>query len=85
MAFGVSPNIYKTVMVGADPVVAGVDRESGKGFAVDYYLDAKSQCSGKHGSCPDTRIQVKYLTMTPYRQLLTNICIIGRNGFRAPS
>ncbi|CAD7084416.1 unnamed protein product [Hermetia illucens] len=57
MAFGVSPNIYKTVMVGADPVVAGVDRESGKGFAVDYYLDAKSQCSGKHGSCPDTRIQ----------------------------
>jgi hypothetical protein len=26
---------------------------SGKGFAEDYYLDAKSQCAGKRGACPD--------------------------------
>jgi hypothetical protein len=26
---------------------------SGKGFAEDYFLDAKSQCAGKRGACPD--------------------------------
>ena len=26
---------------------------SGKGYAEDYYLDAKSQCAGRRGACPD--------------------------------
>ncbi len=30
-----------------------LDLRSGKGFAEDYYLDAKSQCAGKRGACPD--------------------------------
>lgn len=45
-------------MVGADVAVAWVEKETGKGYAYDYFLDAKSQCSGTRGSCPDTRIEV---------------------------
>lgn len=45
-------------MIGGDIVVAWVDKQTLQGYAIDYYLDAKSQCSGRHGSCPDTRIQV---------------------------
>ena len=30
---------------------------SGKGYADDYYLDAKSQCAGKRGACPDNKIK----------------------------
>lgn len=45
-------------MVGGDVVVAWVDKQTLQGYAVDYFLDAKSQCSGGRGSCPDTRIQV---------------------------
>ena len=29
----------------------------GQGFAEDYYLDAKSQCAGGRGSCPDSNIR----------------------------
>lgn len=45
-------------MVGGDVVVAWVDKQTPQGYAVDYFLEAKSQCSGGRGSCPDTRIQV---------------------------
>jgi hypothetical protein len=34
-----------------------VDKQTLQGYAVDYFLDAKSQCSGGRGSCPDTRLQ----------------------------
>ncbi|RZF39223.1 hypothetical protein LSTR_LSTR010317 [Laodelphax striatellus] len=44
-------------MVGADVVVAWVDHATLNGYAVDYYLDAKSQCAGQRGSCPDTNIE----------------------------
>lgn len=57
MSFGISPDKEHTVMVGADVTVAWVNK-SGKGFAHDYYLDDKSQCSGTRGSCPDTRLGV---------------------------
>lgn len=57
MSFGVSGEVDKSVMVGGDVVVAWVDKETLKGYADDYYLDAKSQCSGPKGSCPDERIQ----------------------------
>ena len=29
----------------------------GQGYAEDYYLDAKSQCAGGRGSCPDRNIR----------------------------
>ncbi|XP_055594127.1 protein Skeletor, isoforms B/C [Uranotaenia lowii] len=56
MSFGVSPDTARSVMVGADAAVVWIDKATGKGYAQDYYLDAKSQCSGGRGSCPDTRI-----------------------------
>lgn len=58
MSFGLSPDTQKTFMVGADVAVAWIDRNTGKGYAEDYFLDAKAQCSGKRGSCPDTRLSV---------------------------
>lgn len=58
MAFGLSPDRSKTFMVGADVAVAWIDKNTGKGYAEDYFLDAKSQCSGNRGSCPDTRLGV---------------------------
>ncbi|XP_048506172.1 protein Skeletor, isoforms B/C isoform X1 [Athalia rosae] len=57
MSFGLSPDPKKTVMIGGDVVVAWVDKQTLQGYAVDYFLDAKSQCSGRRGSCPDVRIQ----------------------------
>jgi len=63
MSFGVAPDISRSEMIGADVAVAWVDKETGKGFAHDYFLDAKSQCSGNRGSCPDTRIAVCILLL----------------------
>ncbi|XP_011297025.1 protein Skeletor, isoforms B/C isoform X2 [Fopius arisanus] len=57
MSFGLSANMDRSVMVGGDVVVAWVDKQTLQGYAVDYFLDAKSQCSGGRGNCPDTRIQ----------------------------
>lgn len=47
------------MMIGGDLAVAWVDKQTLQGYAIDYFLDAKSQCSGRRGSCPDTRIQVQ--------------------------
>ncbi|XP_032665653.1 protein Skeletor, isoforms B/C isoform X1 [Odontomachus brunneus] len=58
MSFGLSANKEKSMMVGGDVTVAWVDKETLQGYAIDYFFDGKSQCSGHHGSCPDTRIQV---------------------------
>lgn len=58
MSFGVSGNPKQSDMIGGDVVVAWVDKNTGKGYAHDYFLDDKSQCSGNRGSCPDTRINV---------------------------
>lgn len=58
MSFGLSPDPQRTKMVGADVAVSWIDKNTGKGYAEDYYLDAKSQCSGNRGSCPDTRLAV---------------------------
>uniref|UniRef100_A0A6P7FTC9 Protein Skeletor, isoforms B/C isoform X1 n=1 Tax=Diabrotica virgifera virgifera TaxID=50390 RepID=A0A6P7FTC9_DIAVI len=57
MSFGLSGDDSKTVMIGGDVVVAWVDKETLKGFAEDYYLEDKSQCSGPTGSCPDNRLE----------------------------
>lgn len=59
MSFGVSGDPARSVMVGGDVVVSWVDRETLKGYAEDYFLDAKSQCSGPKGSCPDERLAVR--------------------------
>lgn len=58
MSFGLSGEDSKSVMVGGDVVVAWVDKETLKGYAEDYFLDAKSQCSGPKGSCPDEKLAV---------------------------
>lgn len=59
MSFGLSGEAEKSVMIGGDVVVAWVDKQTLQGYAIDYFLNAKSQCSGGRGSCPDTRIQVR--------------------------
>ncbi|XP_072755492.1 protein Skeletor, isoforms B/C isoform X1 [Anoplolepis gracilipes] len=56
MAFGLSADTEKSTMIGGDATVAWVDKQTLQGYAVDYFLDAKSQCSGRRGSCPDSRI-----------------------------
>lgn len=53
MSFGISGDSAHSQMVGGDVAVAWVDKNTLKGYAVDYYLDAKSQCAGVRGSCPD--------------------------------
>ncbi|KAA0195331.1 hypothetical protein HAZT_HAZT002925 [Hyalella azteca] len=40
--------------VGGDVVTAWLERDTGRGFAEDYFLGAKAQCQGGRGSCPDT-------------------------------
>ncbi|XP_045115427.1 protein Skeletor, isoforms B/C-like isoform X1 [Portunus trituberculatus] len=57
MSFGTSGSPSRSVMVGGDVVVAWLDQASGRGEAQDYHLDAKSQCQGGRGSCPDSQIQ----------------------------
>ncbi|GLV32775.1 skeletor [Carabus blaptoides fortunei] len=59
MSFGLSGDDSKTQMIGGDVAVAWVDRATLKGFADDYFLEAKSQCSGPSGSCPDERLAEK--------------------------
>ena len=53
VAFGLSGAEKRTRMVGGDVVVAWMEHETGKGFANDYYLEAKGQCAGQSGACPD--------------------------------
>jgi len=45
------------VMVGGDVVVSWLDQASGRGVASDYFLNAKAQCQGGQGACPDDRIR----------------------------
>ncbi|KOB77790.1 DOMON domain-containing protein [Operophtera brumata] len=48
MSFGISGDKHHSQMVGGDVAVAWVDKGTLKGEAVDYYLDAKSQCAGEN-------------------------------------
>ena len=57
MSFGISPEKDRSVMIGADATTAYVDHETGKGYADDYQLTDKSQCSGGRGACPDGSLQ----------------------------
>lgn len=61
MSFGLSGQIDQNVMLGGDVVVAWVDHDTLNGYAYDYYLDAKSQCAGTRGTCPDYKLQVKFV------------------------
>ncbi|TRY81057.1 hypothetical protein TCAL_09448 [Tigriopus californicus] len=56
MAFGLSGDPQRIKMIGGDVTVAWMDHNTGQGFAEDYYLDAKSQCAGGRGACPDKNI-----------------------------
>ena len=58
MSFGLSGDDSRSKMVGGDFVVAWVDKATLKGYADDYFLDAKSQCAGNRGSCPDNKLRV---------------------------
>ncbi|RWS12065.1 protein Skeletor: isoforms D/E-like protein, partial [Dinothrombium tinctorium] len=55
MAFGLGKDDSKSSMINADAVVTWYDRETGRGNAVDYYLQSKEQCVGNRGSCPDLK------------------------------
>ena len=65
MAFGLSGAASRSGMVGGDAVVTWLDRRSGEGFAEDYFLRSKRQCSGGQGACPDTKLQVIPATPRP--------------------
>ncbi|KAB7495687.1 Protein Skeletor, partial [Armadillidium nasatum] len=56
MAFGISGSDTRSAMVGGDVTVAWLDQVTGSGEAVDYILNAKSQCQGGTGSCPDSKV-----------------------------
>lgn len=58
MSFGISGHPERTQMVGGDVAVAYINQTTLRGCAEDYYLDAKSQCAGDHGACPDDRLAV---------------------------
>jgi len=83
MAFGLSGEDDTSRMVGGDVTVTWMDHRSGKGYAEDYFLDAKSQCAGRRGACPDRNIRrgtnnvrllnsavINQFTMLTYRQPL---------------
>lgn len=57
MAFGLSGDRRRSQMVEGDVTVTWMDHRTGRGYAEDYYLDAKSQCAGKRGACPDRKIK----------------------------
>ena len=52
MSFGLSGSPEGTDMVGADVVVA--DLFQGEYRVIDFYMDARGQCSNGNGVCPDT-------------------------------
>lgn len=56
MAFGLSGADGRSQMIGGDVTVAYFDAETGTFHAEDYILRTKSQCDGKTGVCPDSRI-----------------------------
>ncbi|KAK6622254.1 hypothetical protein RUM44_002061 [Polyplax serrata] len=56
MSFGLSGESGRSSMVGGDVVVAFYDTDRGAFRAEDYYMSATSQCDGRNGVCPDTRI-----------------------------
>ncbi|KAJ6639396.1 Protein Skeletor, isoforms D/E [Pseudolycoriella hygida] len=72
MSFGVSPDKEHTVMVGSDVAVTWVDKNTGKGYAIDYHLKDKSQCSGTRGSCPDTRLGNNTNSIRPLNAAMVN-------------
>jgi len=59
ISFGVSGDDSRSVMVGGDVVLAWFDRLTGRGNVVDYFIESKSQCSGRSGVCPDSRLKVR--------------------------
>lgn len=56
MAFGLSGQNGRSQMVRGDVTVAFYDKNSRVFRAEDYFLSDLSQCDGKYGVCPDSRI-----------------------------
>ncbi|XP_037077644.1 LOW QUALITY PROTEIN: protein Skeletor, isoforms B/C-like [Pollicipes pollicipes] len=55
MSFGLSGDSARSKMLGADVVVTWLNRATGQGYAHDYHLEARAQCAGGRGSCPDAK------------------------------
>ncbi|XP_028028127.1 protein Skeletor, isoforms D/E isoform X2 [Bombyx mandarina] len=72
MSFGISGHPSRVQMVGGDVAVAWVDKDSFMGYSKDYYLDAKSQCAGVRGTCPDERIVSKTNSVRVLNAALVN-------------
>ncbi|KAG7297571.1 hypothetical protein JYU34_019614 [Plutella xylostella] len=85
MSFGLSGDATSSQMVGGDVAVAWVDKTSLKGYAHDYYLDAKSQCAGVRGSCPDERLGAKTNSLRLLNAALVNgySIVTYQRGLRA--
>ncbi|XP_065556383.1 protein Skeletor, isoforms B/C-like isoform X2 [Artemia franciscana] len=56
MAFGLSGAEDRSQMINGDVTVAFHDVETQQFVAEDYFLQAKSQCDGVNGVCPDRRL-----------------------------
>ncbi|KAK7069008.1 hypothetical protein SK128_009357 [Halocaridina rubra] len=56
MSFGISSSNEKPDMLLSDIVVAFYDKDDGSFHAVDYSVNARSQCDGTFGVCPDEQV-----------------------------
>lgn len=54
MSIGWGRDDTRSLMIGADAVVAWIDA-LGQGHVEDYYLSSKEPCVGTRGSCPDLK------------------------------
>ena len=54
MGFGRSGSDERTLMVGADPIIA--DYFNGEARARDFFMTAQAQCANAQGVCPDTDV-----------------------------
>ncbi|KAJ3643944.1 hypothetical protein Zmor_026624 [Zophobas morio] len=72
MSFGLSGDDSRNEMIGGDVAVAWVDRDTLKGSAEDYYLESKSQCTGRTGACPDNRFRENSNDVRPLNSAMVN-------------
>ncbi|KAJ8920299.1 hypothetical protein NQ315_011960 [Exocentrus adspersus] len=79
MSFGISGDNSRSVMIGGDVAVAWVDKQTLKGYAEDYYLSDKAQCSGPSGSCPDNRLSIDIFQVDSSNIKLLNAAMV--NGY----
>ncbi|XP_059352990.1 protein Skeletor, isoforms B/C-like isoform X2 [Daphnia carinata] len=77
MSFGISGAEGRTKMIGADVAVAYFNSEDNKFYAEDYILNAKSQCDGNNGVCPDSRIGGRNDVSMLYGQRINGVTTVA--------